>query len=106
MRRESFTPTTLIDPSKNKAFTVVKNSTGKEFKVPANMTLLETLEAAGEDLYAECREDICGTCEVGIISGEAEHRDVILSEKERKSNNSLMACVSRGRCGQKLVLDI
>lgn len=106
VRRESFTATTLIDPSKNKAFTVVKNSTGEEFEVPTNMTLLETLEAAGEDLYAECREGICGTCEVGIISGEAEHRDVILSEKEKMSNNSLMTCVSRGRCGQKLVLDI
>ena len=106
VRRESFTATTLIDASQNEPFTVVKNSTGEEYTVPANMTLLETLEAAGEDLYAECREGICGTCEVGMVSGKAEHRDLVMSEKEKRENNSLMTCVSRGACGSKLVLDI
>ena len=61
---------------------------------------------AGEDLYAECREGICGTCEVGMVSGKAEHRDLVMSEKEKRENNSLMTCVSRGACGSKLVLDI
>ena len=53
-----------------------------------------------------CREGICGTCEVGMVSGKAEHRDLVMSEKEKRENNSLMTCVSRGACGSKLVLDI
>lgn len=106
VRRESFTATTLLDPSKNKPFTVELNSTGVEYEVPANMTLLETLENAGVELYAECREGLCGTCEVGIISGDAEHRDQVLTAKEKQANNSIMTCVSRGCAGEKLVLDI
>ncbi|STC69404.1 cytochrome P450 [Corynebacterium pilosum] len=106
VRRESFTATTLLDPSKNKAFSVELNSTGVEYEVPANMTLLETLENAGVELYAECREGLCGTCEVGIISGDAEHRDQVLTAKEKQANNSIMTCVSRGCAGEKLVLDI
>ncbi|WP_257161998.1 cytochrome P450/oxidoreductase [Corynebacterium cystitidis] len=106
VRRESFTATTLLDPSKNKPFTVELNSTGVEYEVPANMTLLETLENAGVELYAECREGLCGTCEVGIVSGEAEHRDAVFTEKEKKANNAIMTCVSRGCGGKKLVLDL
>lgn len=104
--RESFTATNLLDPTQNEAFSVELNSTGETFEVPANMTLLETLEAAGKELYAECREGICGTCEVGIVSGEADHQDSVLTDKEKKANNTIMTCVSRGCGGKKLVLDI
>ncbi|WP_018296687.1 cytochrome P450/oxidoreductase [Corynebacterium lubricantis] len=106
VRRESFTATTLLDPDQNEEFTVELNSTGVEYQVPANMTLLETLENAGVELYAECREGICGTCEVGIVSGEAEHLDQVLTSKEKNANNSIMTCVSRGCGSKKLVLDI
>ncbi|WIM67298.1 cytochrome P450 [Corynebacterium breve] len=106
VRRESFTASTLLDPSKNDEFKVKLNSTGVEYDVPATMTLLETLENAGVDLYAECREGLCGTCEVGIIEGEAEHRDQVLTAKEKKAQTSMMACVSRGCKGQTLVLDV
>lgn len=106
VRRESFTAVNLLDPTKNEPFTVQLNSTGVEYNVPANITLLETLEDAGIELYAECREGICGTCEVGIVAGEADHQDAVLTPKEKAANNSIMTCVSRGKCGQKLVLDI
>lgn len=106
VRRESFTATNLLDPTKNEAFTVELNRSGETYEVPANMTLLETLENAGIELYAECREGICGTCEVGIVSGEAEHNDSVMTDKEKKANNSIMTCVSRGCGGKKLVLDI
>ena len=106
VRRESFTATNLLDPTQNEAFTVELSRSGETFEVPANMTLLETLEEAGKELYAECREGICGTCEVGIVSGEAEHNDHVLTDKEKKANNSIMTCVSRACGGSKLVIDL
>ena len=43
---------------------------------------------------------------VGIVSGEADHQDSVLTDKEKKANNTIMTCVSRGCGGKKLVLDI
>lgn len=106
VRRESFAASNSIDSSKNKEFQVVINSSGKETTVPANITLLEHLENEGYDLYADCHEGLCGTCEVGMISGEAEHRDHIMTEREQETNTRMFPCVSRGRCGSKLVLDL
>ncbi|MEI9924463.1 MAG: 2Fe-2S iron-sulfur cluster binding domain-containing protein [Bradyrhizobium sp.] len=35
---------------------------------------------------ALCEQGICGTCEVRLMEGEADHRDSILSAAERASN--------------------
>lgn len=51
-----------------------------------------------------CREGVCGACETRVISGEVEHRDSILTQKERAANKSMMICVSSCKSGT-LVLD-
>lgn len=52
-----------------------------------------------------CREGYCGTCETKIISGQPEHADDILDERERAANDVMMICVGRSR-SPRLVLDI
>lgn len=52
----------------------------------------------------DCRDGICGSCETEVLDGEAEHRDYVLTEKERREGGTMMVCVSRAR-GQRLVLD-
>lgn len=104
--RESFTAANTVDAADNEPFTVVLNSTGEESVVPPNITLLEHLENAGHDLYADCREGLCGTCEVSVLSGEADHRDHLLTAREKEAGSRLLTCVSRGKCGTKLVLDL
>lgn len=104
--RESFTAANVVDDSENEPFTVLINSTGEESEVPANTTLLEHLENAGHDLYADCREGLCGTCEVGVLAGEVDHRDHLLTARERETGSRMLPCVSRGQCGTKLVLDL
>jgi len=87
------------------AFTVVINSNGHEYLVPADRSIAEVLQAAGERLVTSCAEGVCGTCETKVISGTIVHRDSLLSDEEREEGVFMMPCVSRC-AGDRLVLDI
>ena len=65
--------------------------------VPADCTLLEALDAAGVQTLSDCKRGECGLCAMDVISvdGEIDHRDVFLSEHEKKSTTRICACVSR-----------
>jgi vanillate O-demethylase ferredoxin subunit len=65
--------------------------------VPADCTLLDALDAAGVQTLSDCRRGECGLCAMDVISvdGEVDHRDVFLSEHEKKSTTRICACVSR-----------
>ncbi|MEX3982206.1 2Fe-2S iron-sulfur cluster-binding protein [Paraburkholderia sp. EG287A] len=87
------------------AFTVVLAKSGASCKVAASESILEALERNGFNLPFSCREGLCRTCEVGIVSGEAEHRDYVLSDEERREGRSLIACVSRAAT-EEIVIDL
>jgi len=70
---------------------------GKRLQVPADRSILDTLEAAGMALPFSCREGLCRSCEVPMCGGEAEHRDHVLSDAEREAHSSILICVSRAR---------
>lgn len=106
IRYETFTALNALDTSGNEEFTVEINSTGETLSVAANTTLLEALESSGHDVYADCREGLCGTCEVGVLSGEIDHRDHLLSNREKAAGAKILTCVSRGKGCSKLVLNI
>jgi len=78
-------------------FTVVLARSGGSYRVPADKSVLEVLEAAGVAWPHACREGLCRSCEAGVLSGQVEHRDYVLSDEERAGNRSMMVCVSRGR---------
>lgn len=83
----------------------IELSEGRVLQVPADRTALEVLENAGFDLLSSCREGTCGTCEVAIMEGEAEHRDSVLTSEEQAENSCMMVCVSRAAT-RRLVLDL
>ncbi|NWK78598.1 PDR/VanB family oxidoreductase [Aquitalea sp. LB_tupeE] len=88
------------------AFTVVLARSGREIPVAAEQTILQAIESDGSvAVDCLCREGVCGTCEVGIVEGEAEHRDQYLSEEEKQAQNSMLICVSRAK-GSRIVLDL
>lgn len=41
----------------------------------------------------KCTNGICGVCKCGLISGNVEHRDFVLSKKQRE--NTIILCQSR-----------
>jgi len=71
--------------------------------VPASESIVDVLRANGFSIDTDCREGYCGTCITRYVKGEPEHRDTVLSEKERKSY--VMICCARAKVSP-LVLDL
>lgn len=84
---------------------VVEINDGTEITVGAQETILDALVRSGIPMLSSCQEGVCGTCETAVIEGIPDHRDHVLNEGERESNEIMMPCVSR--ClGKRLVLDL
>ncbi|MFC3608620.1 PDR/VanB family oxidoreductase [Stutzerimonas tarimensis] len=86
------------------AFEAELRASGVTLQVPAGQNLLEVMIEAGLDPLFDCRRGDCGVCVTQVLEGEAEHRDICLSERDRASG-SFCTCVSRAR-GGRLVLDL
>ncbi|MFC3609474.1 PDR/VanB family oxidoreductase [Stutzerimonas tarimensis] len=91
-------------PEPGLPFVVELANSGQRIEVPADLSLLEALEAAGIEIPNLCRGGVCGQCETRYLAGEVEHRDHFLGQDERSS--LLMPCVSRGGCDRPLLLDL
>lgn len=85
------------------AFDVRLAHSGDIVRVPADVTILEALRALGHRVPSSCQSGSCGSCRTGLIAGEVDHRDLVLSDSERV--NAVMVCVSRAKTPQ-IVLDI
>jgi len=94
-----------LDPSKEHAFEVELKDSGMTLTVAPDQTLLAALKAANIDVQSDCCEGLCGSCEVRVLSGAVDHRDVVLTRSEREANNKMMACCSRA-AGGKIVLEL
>lgn len=70
---------------------------GVEVTVPPGRSMLDALEAAGVEVMSECRRGECGLCTVDVMAleGEIDHRDVFLSDHQKRENGRICACVSR-----------
>jgi ferredoxin-NADP reductase len=86
-------------------FEVVLARAGKSVTIPPGATILDTLLENGVNVPYSCLEGVCGTCEVSVVEGTPDHRDAVLSAKERASNRTMMVCCS-GSKSPKLVLDL
>jgi vanillate O-demethylase ferredoxin subunit len=73
--------------------------------VDPDESILESLERQGVCPPFSCREGLCRSCEVAVLSGEVEHRDYVLSDSEQSSNKSMMICVSRAK-SEELLIDL
>lgn len=87
----------------NFPFEVVLARSGERLVVPSDRTILDVLRESGHSHPSSCESGSCGTCLTKFLSGDVDHRDVVLTGEERK--NSIMICVSRARSGA-LTLDL
>jgi vanillate O-demethylase ferredoxin subunit len=92
-------------PAVEGGFTVVLSKSRKEVAVLPGKTILDALTDAGIDIAYSCMEGVCGTCETKVLEGIPEHRDRILTERERAAGKTMMICCS-GSKTQRLVLDL
>ena len=85
-------------------FDVLLARSGRRLSVPPDVTLLDSLLAAGVDVGHLCRQGVCGECVTGVLAGRVDHRDSVLPDADRSDRIAL--CVSRAAAGEALELDL
>ena len=99
---ESFIDAAAAQTPEDRAFTVRLARSGDAFEVPPGISILEATRARGHDVPSSCESGTCGTCKTRLLEGEADHRDLVLEEDEKRE--FIMVCVSRAR-SPVLVID-
>ena len=61
--------------------------------MPADRFATDVLAENGVHLDVKCADGLCGVCKCGLISGEVEHRDFVLSKAQRET--TVILCQSR-----------
>lgn len=87
------------------SFEVECSRSGVTVTVPEGTSIFDSVAKAGVDVLGSCMEGICGTCEADVLEGTPDHRDSVLSKKDRERGDTIMPCVSRS-LSQKLVVDL
>lgn len=94
-----------LDPEHEHEFAVHLEDSDLDLVVTRDRTLLQTLRDAGLKIPSNCQEGLCGTCEVPVLDGAVDHRDVVLSAVERRQGDRMLSCCSRA-VGDRLVLGL
>ena len=77
----------------NNAFILKLAKSGVELSVPEDRSAADVLMANGYPIDLKCSDGLCGVCRCGLNGGEVEHRDFVLSRKQRQ--HSIILCQSR-----------
>jgi vanillate O-demethylase ferredoxin subunit len=77
----------------------------RSLQIKPGQSLLDGLIAIGVEPTFSCQQGICGTCEVKVLEGTPDHRDMVLTEAEKAGNDRMMVCCS-GAKSAGLVLDL
>lgn len=91
-------------PALEGGFEVELARSGKVLLVPPGKSILDAMLEAGIDVPFSCMQGVCATCETPVLSGEPDHRDLVLSPAEQATNQMMMVCCS-GSKSARLVLD-
>jgi vanillate O-demethylase ferredoxin subunit len=87
------------------SYTVTLARSQRTLQIQPGQTLLDGLIAIGAEPTFSCQQGICGTCEVRVLEGTPDHRDMVLTEAEQAANDRMMVCCS-GAKSVRLVLDL
>ena len=88
----------------NSAFQLRLGS-GRIVDVSADETATDALARSGVHVDTKCSDGICGVCAAGLKSGAVEHRDYVLSAKERESR-VILCCSRAAQAGGSLDVDL
>ncbi|MFD4511751.1 PDR/VanB family oxidoreductase [Streptomyces sp. NPDC058457] len=95
LHKERFAPTSTSDQAgPGDGFTVRLSSSGAEYHVAPEESVLDVLLRNGVDAPSSCQQGICGECVVRVLAGEPDHRDDVLTDDER-ADGLFTTCSSR-----------
>lgn len=89
----------------DEGFEVQLSSSGEVFAVGKDESVVEALARHGVFVETSCEQGICGTCLLRVLEGEPDHRDMYLSDDEKRRNDQFLPCCSRSR-SKRLVLGL
>ena len=98
---EDFGAGTNKRTAEDRPFIVRVGADGPPIEVAANVTMLEALRAHGHRVPSSCESGTCGSCRTKLLAGEPDHRDLVLTEDERRDH--VMPCVSRARSAELVI---
>jgi vanillate O-demethylase ferredoxin subunit len=87
------------------SYTVTLARSQRTLQIQPGQTLLDGLIAIGAEPTFSCQQGICGTCEVKVLEGTPDHRDMVLTDADKAANDRMMVCCS-GAKSARLVLDL
>jgi vanillate O-demethylase ferredoxin subunit len=87
------------------AFTLILSRSQKTLIVGPDASILDAVLDAGVEVPYSCMSGVCRACETGVLAGTPDHRDLVLSDEERKSGCTMMICCSRAQ-SKELTLDL
>jgi len=85
------------------SFEVKLARSGITVQVGPEQSIVRAIELAGQRVPTSCLSGLCGACKVGVLEGEVDHQDFILSDEEKRT--CMTVCVSRAKSAC-LVLDL
>ena len=77
----------------NHNFTLKLTKSGKTLAIAADQSITDVLNESGYAIDVKCSDGICGVCQCGLVAGDVEHRDFVLSNKQREK--TIILCQSR-----------
>ena len=77
----------------NFPFELLLSRSGQRIPVTAEETASDALIANGYAVDVKCADGLCGVCKCGVVGGEIEHCDFVLSERQRQ--DTIILCQSR-----------
>jgi len=97
VHREYFKADAAASAPGDGAFMVKLASSGQVIEVAADQSLVSALQAAGVDIPVSCEAGVCGTCLIGVLEGEPDHRDLYLTSAEKAAGDQILPCCSRAK---------
>lgn len=105
VHREYFANAGHAKVAGDKPFRVTLAGDGRSFEVAPGRSIVEVLAENGVEIQVSCEQGICGTCVTRVVSGVPDHRDLVLTDKQRATGNRITPCCSRA-LSDELVLDL
>ncbi|MCV0438791.1 MAG: 4Fe-4S dicluster domain-containing protein [Hydrogenophaga sp.] len=96
------------DAWENHPFVLELTRSGRTLDVPADRRATDVLAEAGFAVTTKCSDGLCGVCAVSFDaerSGTVEHRDFVLSRRERE-HRVILCCSRPAQPGASLVVDL
>ena len=86
-------------------YELVLARSGHTLRLQPDANILDVVLAVGVEVENDCRDGICGSCITPVLSGTVDHRDLVLTKREKAAGDKMLICCSKPTC-DRLELDL